>query len=451
MGLLRKQKLKPTDVLAAILAVDGKGSRLDADMVDGYHADEIIDGAMEQVSTITSYTAAENKIPMGKGTQGQIDPSWLQSYYTTSQVDNAINGAAMKLIPKEEKGAANGVATLDANSKIPLNQIPALQSKYLSIEGGDMVGDIVMHDFAIVGLPTPTVDDEAATKGYVDQAVAAGGNFLPLSGGTMQGNILIPDDVRIASENQMAQINLQESGAAGGAVNLISGTATLAVGDDQIYMDINGKTILNATDNQGLNFAGNILRGLGEPTAATDAATKGYVDQAVAASGGNEWDDMGKAQLGETEGYICFKRKIIGNGGNADGNSTIIYEYMIHSDYHDIVICRNPAMETGIEFDYFKGVEYITPPGNITVFNRYNLSGCAGYNFPIFYKTPLITTFNRFSFTNCNLQLANNLTNTLALNYDLYWLAGTVVSADMDVVIPAGTILSRWLVEATND
>lgn len=252
-----------------------------------------------------------------------------------------VTAAQAGAIPTTEKGAANGVATLDANSKIPLNQIPALQSKYLSIEGGDMVGDIVMHDFTIVGLPTPTVDDEAATKGYVDQAVAA--------------------------------------------------------------------------------------------------------------SGGNEWDDMGKVQLGETGGYICFKRKIIGNGGNADGNSTIIYEYMIHSDYHDLVIYRNPAMETGIEFDYFKGVEYITPPGNETVFNRYNLSGCAGYNFPIFYKTPLITTFNRFSFTNCNLQLANNLTNTLALNYDLYWLAGTVVSADMDVVIPAGTILSRWLVEATND
>ena len=199
MGLLRKQKLKPTDVLAAILAVDGKGSRLDADMVDGYHADEIIDGAMEQVSTITSYTAAENKIPMGKGESGKLDGSWLDlsDYYT-----------------KEE------------------------------IEGLNW-------------------------------------DYLPLGGGTMQGNILIPDDVRIASANQKAKINLQESGAAGGAVNLISETATLALGDDQIYMDINGKTILNATDNQGLNFASNILHGVGEPTAATDAATKGYVDGLV--------------------------------------------------------------------------------------------------------------------------------------------------------------------------
>ena len=154
MGLIRKQKLKPTDVLKAILAVDGPGSRIDADMVDGKHAEDIIDGAMEQVSTITSYTAAENKIPMGKGTNGKLDGSWLDlsNYYNKTEIDNKItesgNAEAVQsnltahindknnphqvtavqvgAIPTAEKGVANGVAILGSDGKVPQSQLPEM-------------------------------------------------------------------------------------------------------------------------------------------------------------------------------------------------------------------------------------------------------------------------------------------------------------------------------------
>ena len=48
-------------------------------------------------------------------------------YYTKSQVDSTVSGLQSDInsrIPNAQKGAANGVASLDANSLIPVNQIP---------------------------------------------------------------------------------------------------------------------------------------------------------------------------------------------------------------------------------------------------------------------------------------------------------------------------------------
>ena len=48
-------------------------------------------------------------------------------YYTKSQVDSTVSGLQSDInsrIPNAQKGAANGVATLDASSLIPVNQIP---------------------------------------------------------------------------------------------------------------------------------------------------------------------------------------------------------------------------------------------------------------------------------------------------------------------------------------
>jgi len=42
---------------------------------------------------------------------------------------------------------------------------------YLPLQGGTMQGDILMASRKILGLPTPTADQEAATKKYVDDSV----------------------------------------------------------------------------------------------------------------------------------------------------------------------------------------------------------------------------------------------------------------------------------------
>lgn len=76
MGLSKKTTLNNQDVLAAIKTNDGAGSGIDSDMLDGSHKDEIIAEATEAVTDLTSYTAEENKIPMG-GTDGTLDASWF--------------------------------------------------------------------------------------------------------------------------------------------------------------------------------------------------------------------------------------------------------------------------------------------------------------------------------------------------------------------------------------
>jgi len=69
----------PAEILAALLTVDGAGSLLDADTLDGHQA-----------------------------------------------TDFALGTDLANFIPASEKGAANGVATLDANGHVPTSQIPAL-------------------------------------------------------------------------------------------------------------------------------------------------------------------------------------------------------------------------------------------------------------------------------------------------------------------------------------
>lgn len=85
----------------------------------------------------------------------------LQLDYQTVSVELAdllqVDGAAtvgVSYIPLSQKGAANGVASLDGAGDVLLAQIPSLAALYLSTAGGEVVGDVVVQDAA------------TATKGY---------------------------------------------------------------------------------------------------------------------------------------------------------------------------------------------------------------------------------------------------------------------------------------------
>src|SRR5690606_18883459 len=81
-------ELSAADVLALLVTVDGSGSGLDADLLDGQHGSYYLDRA--------NHT----------GTQAQ------------STITDLVADLAAK-IDDSEKGAANGVAELDANAKVP--------------------------------------------------------------------------------------------------------------------------------------------------------------------------------------------------------------------------------------------------------------------------------------------------------------------------------------------
>lgn len=56
------------DVLTKIRNVDGHGSGLDADTLDSYHPSD---------SPTTDPTTRQNKIPVGRSSDGKLDPSWM--------------------------------------------------------------------------------------------------------------------------------------------------------------------------------------------------------------------------------------------------------------------------------------------------------------------------------------------------------------------------------------
>ena len=78
MGLQKRFTLNASDVLGTLLTVDGPGSKLDADFVDGMHAHEIVNSARDEVLDQTSQTPMANKIPIADST-GKLNAGWVNS------------------------------------------------------------------------------------------------------------------------------------------------------------------------------------------------------------------------------------------------------------------------------------------------------------------------------------------------------------------------------------
>lgn len=84
-----------TEILAALLTVDGSGSGLDADLLDGQEG---------------SFYASSNS---------------LSSHTNNTNNPHNVTAVQVGAIPVTEKGAIAGIATLDAGGKIPVSQLPA--------------------------------------------------------------------------------------------------------------------------------------------------------------------------------------------------------------------------------------------------------------------------------------------------------------------------------------
>ena len=103
------------------------------------------------------------------------------------------DGAKIKMVrsPTQLMDAANK-EYVDSQTALVKNDIGEQLTEYLAKAGGIMSGSIDMGGKRIVNVGTPSINNDAATKGYVDNAIAGvtpSGDFLPLSGGTMTGNI----------------------------------------------------------------------------------------------------------------------------------------------------------------------------------------------------------------------------------------------------------------------
>ena len=148
-------------------------------------------------------------------------------------------------------------------------------------EGGDLSAEQVGYSNTGSGLEATNVQeaiDELAGKG--------GGEYLPLTGGTMQGDITIPADKAIKHGGSAAQIKMMPNGNIRIEAPLAEGAAAITVGTSGINL-VNNTTQILQTSESGValkantDMTGHKIANLAAPSDPTDAANKRYVDTSV--------------------------------------------------------------------------------------------------------------------------------------------------------------------------
>ena len=121
MGLSKRNVLNERNVLKAILAVDGPGSNIDADMVDGYHAEELL----PEIDPVTGnwVIGGENIGVSAQGPAGEpgatptIDP--ITKHWIINGVDTGVSAEGQpgesevmpSIDPETKHWIINGVDT----------------------------------------------------------------------------------------------------------------------------------------------------------------------------------------------------------------------------------------------------------------------------------------------------------------------------------------------------
>ena len=148
-------------------------------------------------------------------------------------------------------------------------------------EGGDLSAEQVGYSNTGSGLEATNVQeaiDELAGKG--------GGEYLPLTGGTMQGDITIPADKAIKHGGSAAQIKMMPNGNIRIEAPLAEGAAAITVGTSGINL-VNNTTQVLQTSESGValkantDMTGHKIANLAAPSDPADAANKQYVDTSV--------------------------------------------------------------------------------------------------------------------------------------------------------------------------
>lgn len=162
----------------------------------------------------------------------------------------------------------NPVSAQDAATK---NYVDTQVALKLSLSGGTMSGAIAMSTNKITGLGDPTLAQDGATKNYVDTQVAL---RLALTGGTMSGAIAMGTN-KITG---LGDPTTAQDGATKNYVDtqVVSNNSTLTTyinNQDALRLALTGGTMTGS-----IAMSTNKITGMGDPTAAQDAATKNYVD-----------------------------------------------------------------------------------------------------------------------------------------------------------------------------
>ncbi|WP_052496015.1 tail fiber domain-containing protein [Pedobacter lusitanus] len=268
---------------------------------------------------LSGFDRAYANISMGTGTTGPnfkiinlADPSLAQDAATKNYVDSRVLAPGNLSLPKGNMFVGNDISTAEAVAK---NTIP------LS-EFGAAAAHVSMGNFKITALADPVADQEAATKNYVDKKVIS-----PASITLTKGNLFVGDAAGKAADVSKNTIALSGFGAASADVSmggfvlsnlgipLVDGDASTKKYVDDLFKtpashlalptgnffvgnaagnaEATAKKLIpvsgfaKATDNIYMGDATTQfgISFLKYPMLASDAATKGYVDDQLAMPG----------------------------------------------------------------------------------------------------------------------------------------------------------------------
>lgn len=260
----------------------------------------------------------------------------------TSGLDSDDVQGAIKELAKNKQDSADAV-TVPGGGTMQMGESLGNGPYTIEVtedgEGGDLSAEYVGYSNTGSGL-------EATNVG--------GGEYLPLTGGTMQGDITIPADKAIKHGGSAAQIKMMPNGNIRIEAPLAEGAAAITVGTSGINL-VNNTTQVLQTSESGValkantDMTGHKIANLAAPSDSADAANKQYVDTSVEQALGSIGYSLIKEYTSPGSYTHTFDRKytdvfvvVVGagggggsrgdKGGGGGGGGAAAYYHILDSD-----------------------------------------------------------------------------------------------------------------------
>lgn len=146
---------------------------------------------------------------------------------------------------------------------------------YLELSGGTMGGNINMSGNKIVNLPSPTGDNDPATKAYTDGKIVEVNASIENIENQLDGSSPMPGDINMGGHKITGVADPTEPTDAANK-NYVDNSIAEAI-EEAPFIKPDGSTPFTGD----INMGGHKVTNMGTPVADTDAANKGYVDDAI--------------------------------------------------------------------------------------------------------------------------------------------------------------------------